>query len=117
MDIIEYRAFCLSLPGAEESTPFDETTLVMKVGGKMFSFADMENFFRFNVKCDPEQAIELRERYPEVEPGYHCNKKHWNTLRTDGNLSDEFLRNQILASYRLVVASLPKTTREQLEQP
>lgn len=84
MDIIEFRDYCLSLHGAQECLPFDETTLVYKIGGKMFALASMENFRFFNVKCRPELAIELRERYAEVVPAFHCNKRHWNSVMTDG---------------------------------
>jgi predicted DNA-binding protein (MmcQ/YjbR family) len=116
MDVIEYREFCMSLPAAEECTPFDEDTLVFKVGGKMFSYAGMAGFCRFCVKCDPGLALELRERHPEVTRGIHSNSAHWNTVRTDGDLSGAFLREQILNSYRLVVAKLPKATKEALKE-
>ncbi len=110
MDVIEYRDYCLSLEGATECTPFDEDTLVFKVGGKMFSYASMGDFRWFNVKCDPARAIELRELFPDsVLPGYHASKVHWNTVRTDGDLPADFLREQIRGSYDLIVAKLPKT--------
>ena len=115
MDVIEYRDFCLSLPWATECTPFDEDTLVFKVGGKMFSYAGMENFCRFCVKCDPAIAIELRELHPEVTRGVHSNSAHWNTVRVDGGLPDQFLRQQIRNSYDLVVARLPRAIRESLQ--
>ncbi len=115
MDVIEYREFCLSLPGATECTPFDEDTLVFKVGsdpdgsgGKMFTYAGMAGFCRFCVKCDPDLAVELRERHPEVTRGIHSNSTHWNTVRVDGTLSEEFLRQQIRNSFDLVTAKLPK---------
>lgn len=114
MDVIEFRTYCLSLPHAEESTPFDETTLVYKVGGKMFAYADMVDFRQINVKCDPDEAIELRERYPEVVPGYHASKKHWNSLLTHGRLTDVFIREQIYTSYKLVIAGLPKVRQKEL---
>ena len=99
MDILEYRDYCLSLPVVEESTPFDETTLVFKVGGRMFTYAGMEDFRRLAVKCDPDEAVGLRERYEGVEAAWHGNKRHWNDLyvtvvdpRADGTLSiDEML--------------------------
>ena len=113
MDVLEFRAYCLSLPLSEECTPFDETTLVYKIGGKMYAFADMVDFRGINVKCDPERAEQLREQYPEtVLPGYHCNKRHWNTLRPDRDLPDHLLREWILDSYWLVVAGLPRLQRE-----
>lgn len=79
MDILELRRYCLSLPLAEECTPFDETTLVFKIGGKMFCYTDMVEFRWIAVKCDPDRAVLLRERYPElVTPAFHSNKRHWN---------------------------------------
>lgn len=83
MDILELRRYCLSLPLAEECTPFDETTLVFKIGGKMFCYTDMVEFRWIAVKCDPDRAVLLRERYPElVTPAFHSNKRHWNGIRT-----------------------------------
>ncbi len=115
MDVIEYREYCLSLPLTEEATPFDETTLVYKISGKIYSLADMVDFRWINVKCDPEYAVALRERYPDqILPGWHMNKNHWNTLRTDGDLPNAFLREQIRNSYLLVVASLPRLRREEI---
>ena len=116
MDIIEFRHFCLSLPLVEESTPFDETTLVFKVGGKMFCYADMVDFDRIAVKCDPDEAIALREQFPDlVVPAYHSNKRHWNGVRVDGDLPDSFVREQVRKSYRLVAAGItPKTLREEV---
>jgi predicted DNA-binding protein (MmcQ/YjbR family) len=116
VDILEYRDFCLSLPAATECLPFDEDTLVFKVAGKMFSYAGMEGFCRFSVKCDPELAVELREEHPEVTRGVHSNSLHWNTVRTDGTLSDAFLREQIRNSYALVVAGLSRSARETLNR-
>ncbi len=113
MNIEEYRDFCLSLPEVTEGFPFGEDTLVMKVKGKMFSLASL-NSFTFNVKCDPEKAIELREQYPEVLPGYHMNKKHWNTIIPNGSADDSVMREWILDSYRLVVSKLPLKDREGL---
>ena len=77
MDILELREYCLALPLAEETTPFDEMTLVYKVAGKMFLLTDMADFRWINVKCDPDRAVELRDRYAEVKEGYHMNKRHW----------------------------------------
>lgn len=116
MDVIEFREFCLSLPFAEECTPFDETTLVYKVGGRMFAYADMVCFNRFAVKCDPVQAEILRDSYPEVTPAWHSNKRHWNDVRTDGDLPEEFLRRQIRDSYMLVLRRnvTPRTLREEI---
>ncbi|MDR2891193.1 MAG: MmcQ/YjbR family DNA-binding protein [Alistipes sp.] len=114
MDVLEFRDYCLSLPATTECTPFDEDTLVFKVMGKMFAYAGMGNFRWFNVKCDPARAIELREVYPEVLPGYHASKVHWNTVRTDGDLTEAFLREQIRNSYNLVVAKLPRALKAEL---
>lgn len=116
MDILSFRDLCLSLPAVEESTPFDETTLVFKVGGKMFCYADMVDFEWIAVKCDPDEAILLREQYPDgVVPAYHSNKRHWNGVRVDGDLPDTFVREQLLNSYRLVAAGItPKARREEV---
>lgn len=115
MDVLEYREFCLSLPLTEESTPFDETTLVYKVAGKMYTLADMQDFDYINVKCDPAVAESLREEYPgDVIPGRHMNKRHWNSLCVAGHLSDSFLREQIRNSYMLIIRALPRATREEI---
>lgn len=115
MDVLTFRDYCLSLPMAEESTPFDETTLVYKIGGKMFAYADMVDFEWIGLKCDPDEAIVLRERYAEIEPAFHSNKKHWNGIRTTGDLPDSFVREQIRNSYRLVLAGVtPRVRREEI---
>ena len=116
MDVLTFRDYCLSLPMSEETTPFDETTLVYKVGGKMFALADMVDFTCVAVKCDPDRAIALRERYPEVTPGVHLNKRHWNDVRTDSDLPDRFIREQIRNSYMLVLQQnvTPKSLRDEL---
>ena len=109
MDVIEFRDYCLSLPMVEESTPFGhfneiyDNILVYKIGGKMFAYADMNDFCRFAVKCDPDEAEELRACHPEVRPSHHSNKRHWNDVYIDGALTDDFLRRQIRNSYLLVV--------------
>ena len=116
MDILELRRYCLSLPLAEECTPFDETTLVFKIGGKMFCYTDMVEFRWIAVKCDPDRAVLLRERYPElVTPAFHSNKRHWNGFRTDGDLPDAFIREQLRHSYLLVAAGItPKALRQEI---
>ena len=116
MDILEFRDYCLSLPMTDESTPFDETTLVYKVGGKMYACADMVDFDHFAVKCDPDEALRLREQYAEVSTARHFNKQHWNGVRTDGDLPDAFLRGQIRNSYLLVLRQsvTPKALREEI---
>jgi predicted DNA-binding protein (MmcQ/YjbR family) len=114
MNIEEFRDYCLSKKGVTESLPFDETTLVYKVMGKMFALTDTLGDFSMNLKCDPELALELREKFPAVQPGYHMNKKHWNTVYFDGSISDEELKSWIDDSYMLIVSSLPKKERDVL---
>lgn len=118
MDILEFRDYCLSLPLSEESTPFDETTLVYKIGGRMYAYAGMDDFTRFAVKCDPDRAIELRECYREVTPAWHSSKKHWNDVYVTGDLTEEFLREQIRNSYLLVLRQnvTPKSLREEIQR-
>ncbi len=116
MNIEEFRNYCLSKKGVEESFPFDEETLVFKVMGKMFALAGLEyENLEVNLKCDPGRAIELREEYGEVRPGYHMNKKHWNTVAFEGSLDDSFLKELIDHSYDLVVKGLRKKDRDILE--
>jgi predicted DNA-binding protein (MmcQ/YjbR family) len=107
VNIEELRDYCLEKPGVTESFPFGEETLVFKVGEKIFLLTGLGEA-TFNVKCDPEKAIELREQFSEVMPGYHMNKKHWNTVHTDGSLTVKQLRLMIDDSYELVLKSLPK---------
>jgi predicted DNA-binding protein (MmcQ/YjbR family) len=114
MHIEEFRNFCLSLPGTTEELPFDDRTLVFKVMGKMYALADIEEFTSFNVKCDPEQAEQLRAAYACVKPGYHMNKKHWNTIVLGGELKNQELYHWIRHSYDLVASKLPKKDREAL---
>lgn len=116
MNIEELREYCLSKKGVTESFPFDETTLVFKVMGKMFALSDTEDEFSINLKCDPEKAIELREKYPAVQPGYHMNKKHWNTIYIDGSLSDDILKTLIEDSYNLVVNTIHGKLKDQLKK-
>lgn len=117
MNIEDFRDYCLSLPLTEETTPFDETTLVYKIGGRMYACAHMDDFIQMAVKCDPEEALRLRERYPsEVGAASHFNKRHWNGIRTDGDLPEAFLREQIRNSYLLVVRQnvTPRSLREEI---
>lgn len=116
MNIEEFREYCLQKPGVEESFPFGESTLVFKVLGKMFALTGLDGDFSMNLKCDPEKAIELRAKHPSVQPGYHMNKKHWNTVYVDGSVDDELLYSWVDHSYALVVGSLPKAKRETLTQ-
>ena len=103
MNIEDIREYCLIKSGAEETLPFGPDTLLYKVGGKAFLLMGIDNeSLRFNVKCDPELAIELREKYPCVIPGYHMNKKHWNTIIVDGSVSVNQLKEWIDNSYNLM---------------
>jgi predicted DNA-binding protein (MmcQ/YjbR family) len=105
MNIEDLRQYCLSKPGAEETLPFGPDTLVYKVGGKVFLLTGLDSHqLHFNVKCDPDKAIELREQYPCVLPGYHMNKKHWNTIVVDGSVSSKQLKEWIDWSYALVTS-------------
>lgn len=117
MNVEEIREYCLSLKGVTEGFPFGENTLVFKVMGKMFLACNIEwNPVGFNVKCEPEKAIELREEYSGVNPGYHMNKQHWNTIVFDGSFTDDQGRAWIMDSYNLIVASLPRKLKTELEQ-
>lgn len=115
MNIETLREYCLAKKEAEEGFPFGESTLVFKVRGKIFLLAGLEDpILQFNVKCDPERAIEWRERFSSILPGYHMNKKMWNTVIVDGSIPGKLLREMIDDSYQLVVASLPKKDRKGL---
>ncbi len=114
MNIESLRDYCLSKPAAEETLPFGPDTLVYKVAGKVFLLTGLdEEQLSFNVKCDPDRAIELREEFSCVLPGYHMNKKHWNTIVVDGSVSTKQLKEWIDHSYELVVGSLPKKLRDE----
>ena len=104
MNIEDLREYVLSLPHVEETTPFGPDNLVYKINGKMFLLVGLDNEpLQFNVKCDPDEAIELREQYPHaILPGYHMNKKHWNTVIVDSSLSVKQLKGFIDHSYELV---------------
>ena len=103
MDIETLREYCLSKPGAEEGFPFGDDTLVFKVKGKIFLLVGLSGSpLQFNVKCDPDKALELRENYSSVIPGYHMNKKHSNTVIVDGSVNDKLLKSWIDDSYKLV---------------
>lgn len=116
MNVEEVRQYCLSKPGATEDLPFDEVTLVFKVMGKMFALTGLDEAeCSVNLKCDPERAVQLREAYPDIIPGYHMNKKHWNTVYCERELEADFLEGLIDHSYDLVVAGLRKKDRETLE--
>lgn len=115
MNIEKFREYCLSFNGVTEGYPFNEDTLVFKVMGKMFAMTDVENFSRINLKCDPVKAAMLRDLYPEVEPGYHMNKRHWNMVDPKGNLDDVLIKEWIEDSYNLVVENLPRKDQKKLE--
>lgn len=115
MNIIDFREYCLSKKGVTEEFPFDNVTLVFKVMGKMFALTDVDNFESVNLKCDPEKAIELRERYPAVTPGYHMNKKHWNTIINDQSIPDEIIYSLVDHSYELVSSGLTKSQKQILQ--
>lgn len=114
MNIEELRDYCLAKPAVTEGFPFGEETLVFKVAGKLFLLIGLEQADRFNVKCDPELAAELRERHPEVQPGYHMNKKMWNTVYMNGLLTRKQLIDMIDHSYNEVVKGLPKKTQPEI---
>ncbi len=116
MNIEEFHAYCMSKKAVEETFPFDEVTLVFKVMGKVFAITGLDNeIFEVNLKCDPEFAVELREQYDDIRPGWHMNKKHWNTVRFEGSLDDKFLCELVDHSYDLVVKGLKKADREFLK--
>lgn len=116
MNIEVFHAYCLSKKGVEETFPFGEETLVFKVLGKVFAITGLDNEeFAVNLKCDPERAIELREEYGDIRPGFHMNKKHWNTVLFENELEDDLLKELIDHSYDLVVQKLRKKDREMLE--
>jgi len=114
MHLEDILAFCLQLKGTTEHFPFDNRTLVFKVMGKMYALIDVESPDSINLKCDPELAIELRERYSSVQPGFHMNKKHWNTVLLNNELSSKEIEQMIVNSYDLIVSSLPKKLQHEL---
>jgi predicted DNA-binding protein (MmcQ/YjbR family) len=114
LNIEELRDYCLQKSGVTEGFPFGEDTLVFRVGEKLFLLTGLSDGNRFNAKCDPERAAELRERYPEVQPGYHMNKKHWNTVYMDGSLTRKQLYEMIDHSYELILKSLPKKLQDEI---
>ena len=115
MNIEDFRDYCLLKPGVNEETPFGPETLVFKVGGKIFALTNIDTFGSINLKCNPERAAELREAHDYVRPGYHMNKKHWNTVLMGTGAPEGQLRELIDHSYELVRASLPKAVTAVLE--
>ncbi|MBR5821407.1 MAG: MmcQ/YjbR family DNA-binding protein [Alistipes sp.] len=103
MDIVTFREYCLSLPEADETLPFDDDTLVYKVSGRMFAMISISRPDHFAVKCHPDRALLIRDRYAEITPGWHLNKHHWNDVSIVGELSDSFLKAEIRHSYFAVV--------------
>ena len=112
VNIEQIRNYCLSKKNVTEGFPFGDDTLVFKVAGKMFVLVNLDGETSVNLKCHPDKAIELREKYPCVSPGYHMNKLHWNTVSVDGSVADSMIYEWIDDSYNLVVASLPRKIRE-----
>ena len=114
MNVEALRDYCLAKPSVTEGLPFGEDTLVFKVGGKIFLLTGLSEGDRFNAKCDPERAVELRDRHPEVLPGYHMNKVHWNTVYMNGALTDAQLCEMVDHSYDLILHSLPKKLQQEI---
>lgn len=113
MNIEEIREYCIAKPVTEECFPFDDVTLVFKVAGKMFALLNLEYPHSINLKCDPEHAIELRDAYPFIVPGYHMNKAHWNTVHLTDEVPPVLLREMIDASYILVCKSLTRKVKQE----
>src|SRR5258707_10231249 len=112
MDAVEFREYCLTKSKVTEGTPFGESVLVFKVAGKMFALMSLDEVpATANLKCDPDLALDLRDRYEQVRPGYHMNKKHWNTVEIDSGIPEAELCGMIDHSYDLVVQSLPRANR------
>jgi predicted DNA-binding protein (MmcQ/YjbR family) len=116
MFIDDYRTYCLSKPGVTESTPFGPDTLVFKVMNKMFAITGIDEFVFINLKSTPEKSLELRESHEGIKPGWHMNKTHWNSVFTDGSVSDQMIRELTDESYDLIVKSLPKKLQKELEE-
>jgi len=115
VDAVALRRWCLAQTGSVEEFPFGPTTSVFKVGGKVFAISALDRLpLEVSVKCEPELAVELRGTYPAIRPGYHLNKRHWNTVTLDGTLPDRLVRDLVEDSYDLVVNALPKRTRARL---
>jgi predicted DNA-binding protein (MmcQ/YjbR family) len=118
MNVENYFEYCLSKKGVTEHFPFDEDTLVFKVGGKMFALASLQEWEKgnpsVNLKCDPERAEELRAEYDGIQPGYHMSKVHWNTVKVNRDISDIFLKELIDHSYDLVFKSLTKKIQSEV---
>ncbi|MHB1685870.1 MAG: MmcQ/YjbR family DNA-binding protein [Ignavibacteriaceae bacterium] len=116
MDLETIREYCLKKKGVTESLPFDEDTPVYKVMGKIFLLANINPPVSINIKCDPEKAVELREHYSSVTPGYHMNKSHWNTILLENSISNKFILEWIDDSYNLIAGGLKKSEKEKLSK-
>ncbi|NUM51632.1 MAG: MmcQ/YjbR family DNA-binding protein [Flavobacteriales bacterium] len=114
MNIEEFRNYCISKKNVSEDFPFDKQTLVFKVMGKMFALCDIHFFIRINLKCEPTFSDELREQYKGITPGYHMNKKHWNTVSVCSDVPDSLIYKLIDHSYHLVIKSLPQKIQKTL---
>ncbi|PHR49096.1 MAG: MmcQ-like protein [Fluviicola sp.] len=114
MDVVAFREYCLSKPNVTESLPFDENTLVFKLNNKMFALIDIEPGESCNLKCDPERSLELRSQYQAVHPGYHMNKKHWNTIMLQSDVDDRLMKELIDHSYQLVFNNFSKKIQKEL---
>ena len=115
MYLDELREYCLAKKGTTEDTPFGPETLVFKVMNKIFAITGIDEYEFVNLKCDPEYALELRERYAGIKPGWHMNKQHWNSVMTDGSVRENLFKELIDHSYDLIVKSLPKKVQKEWE--
>jgi len=113
LNIETIREHCLKKQAVTESFPFDNDTLVFKVAGKIFALLSLDGNFGLNLKCNPEKALELREQYSDITPGYHMNKTHWNTLNLDGNIKSQLVFELIDHSYKIVTQSLTMKTKKE----
>ena len=116
MNIEQYREYCVAKKGVTESFPFDNITLVFKVRNKMFALTNIDKFEFINLKCDPENAIKLREEFEGVKGAFHMSKKHWNSVSLKGDISDKLIFQWIDDSYNLTVSSLTKKLQKELEE-
>lgn len=114
MNAEDIRIYCLRKAEVTESLPFNDTALVFKVNNKMFMIMDLESDLRISLKCDPNVAIELRERFNSVGPGYHLNKQLWNTINIDGSIDDRIIYQWIDDSYRLIIENMPRKDQQRL---
>ena len=120
MNIQQFYEFCLAKKGVTEHFPFDENTLVFKVGAKVFALSSLKQWENgtpsVNLKCDPERALELREQYESIVPGYHMSKVHWNTISINGDVSDKLLCELITDSYDLIFKNLTKKIQSEIAE-